>query len=891
MADGKETVGQFAARIKAKYPEYKDKDDRDLVVRIVNKYPEYRDRVDLPEPAPSYPEPSLPSRALAGIGDVAGVVAKAGRSIAEPISRLPSGPITTPLKIASALFIPQTEEQVYLQAMAPFIGPLAGRSVGAATKFIPKIFRRTAPMITSPMPPVATPAPAVEGFQEAAPVIFRNAPRVAPRTLAQVDVDYAARLEAARTAARTSGQDPFGAILHPVRAPGRLEPMPPRPVKFLDHLRNSEPTPIPLSPASPPPPPATPVTEKAVDQAASSVKKALETYPKPKTGPMAKSLRSGGANLKSLGTPGRIIERKLARADENKRMALGKKEVMLRNVVDNLTDVEKDNLVNVRDLGMKPMNTRVAESASIVKSHLDDIARQAKEHVPGFQPLENFFPHGYDAKMLASPEFQERFIKKIMAQDGIDRISALKKFQSMQRQMLDPRSAHLQKHREYDVEGWNRNPGEALRSYFYSATRKIEHAKVFGPNNEKADRLLGMIGNLSDRNYAQHLFREEVFPLSELPELINAEMTKKARGLASILLLSEASISNAFQGVYGSLTQTGIINTAKAIKRIIANSVRSTEDAIASGAASDRMVSKITDELFGAGKAMKQNYLSQTENLNRVFSDTAARVYSDRLLEKIAKAKTGGGFRVLGSDRASLELEAKKLGFRFNVVANRGYFTDKELERMALRFSDFTQGNYDALNLSAILKDPVGATVFQFIATPFIIGRNIAQNVIASTLRGNLVPLGRFLAYAGAVGEIPAQVKALIRGKERPSNPAIRYIENMANVVGFGIVESIMRPILSGYGALAQPPAASVVQQFGKAAMAVSPISSKLEMKESRLKPMTKFLLRYAPALALSATNLPPAISFPTMIGARIAAGRIPKDNARKYKPTFKLSQ
>lgn len=43
----KDTVQQFAARIKAKFPEYGGRDDRDLVTRWVQKFPEYQDKVDL----------------------------------------------------------------------------------------------------------------------------------------------------------------------------------------------------------------------------------------------------------------------------------------------------------------------------------------------------------------------------------------------------------------------------------------------------------------------------------------------------------------------------------------------------------------------------------------------------------------------------------------------------------------------------------------------------------------------------------------------------------------------------------------------------------------------------------------------------------------------------
>jgi len=43
----KESVQEFAARLKNKFPEYIDKEDLDLVTRWIKKYPEYTDRVDL----------------------------------------------------------------------------------------------------------------------------------------------------------------------------------------------------------------------------------------------------------------------------------------------------------------------------------------------------------------------------------------------------------------------------------------------------------------------------------------------------------------------------------------------------------------------------------------------------------------------------------------------------------------------------------------------------------------------------------------------------------------------------------------------------------------------------------------------------------------------------
>lgn len=53
MPGDKETIEQFAARIKAKYPDYKDVNDTDLVNRIITRHPEYKDSVDFGSGQPS----------------------------------------------------------------------------------------------------------------------------------------------------------------------------------------------------------------------------------------------------------------------------------------------------------------------------------------------------------------------------------------------------------------------------------------------------------------------------------------------------------------------------------------------------------------------------------------------------------------------------------------------------------------------------------------------------------------------------------------------------------------------------------------------------------------------------------------------------------------------
>lgn len=46
MPEEKVSYTEFATKLKTKYPEYKDIDDRELSMKMVEKYPEYKDVVD-----------------------------------------------------------------------------------------------------------------------------------------------------------------------------------------------------------------------------------------------------------------------------------------------------------------------------------------------------------------------------------------------------------------------------------------------------------------------------------------------------------------------------------------------------------------------------------------------------------------------------------------------------------------------------------------------------------------------------------------------------------------------------------------------------------------------------------------------------------------------------
>lgn len=82
MPDDKEPIPQFAARIKAKYPQYKDVDDTLLAKKIVEKFPEYGAMVDFgPEPSKKKEAEDAYKAGLQKLGGFFGLIPSKSESV------------------------------------------------------------------------------------------------------------------------------------------------------------------------------------------------------------------------------------------------------------------------------------------------------------------------------------------------------------------------------------------------------------------------------------------------------------------------------------------------------------------------------------------------------------------------------------------------------------------------------------------------------------------------------------------------------------------------------------------------------------------------------------------------------------------------------------------
>lgn len=133
------SVKDFSARIKSKYPEYKDIEDTELATRIVEKYPEYKSEVDFGAPVvaappiapaktatPAAPTPSvLPSLAEKAVG----VVRKGVDAMIPNVPKTPLGAVKT----AAEPLIPDVVKTDIAKRGA---GDVMGGAVGSAGSMV-----------------------------------------------------------------------------------------------------------------------------------------------------------------------------------------------------------------------------------------------------------------------------------------------------------------------------------------------------------------------------------------------------------------------------------------------------------------------------------------------------------------------------------------------------------------------------------------------------------------------------------------------------------------------------------------------------------------------------------------------------------------------------------
>jgi len=224
-----------------------------------------------------------------------------------------------------------------------------------------------------------------------------------------------------------------------------------------------------------------------------------------------------------------------------------------------------------------------------------------------------------------------------------------------------------------------------------------------------------------------------------------------------------------------------------------------------------RVFGALRGKAFAENQAQRMFMLSQRANLTNRQS---------RHLSEIA-----GRFRELGIDPQ-------------RVLTQQGQLTDSQLGQ-AGRTAAF-EANFwgDALSLPAFWKTPEGRFVTQFKSFAFQQSKLVKDKFVKPALKGKPGPLLQLIALSVGSGEIVADIKAILRNKQRPENLTERLLENFGQAAGFGLVLDALDATRRGQQAIfgfgVGPGASTVAKAFAAAG----------QIPQGNLKPTGKFLVR-----------------------------------------------
>ena len=128
--------------------------------------------------------------------------------------------------------------------------------------------------------------------------------------------------------------------------------------------------------------------------------------------------------------------------------------------------------------------------------------------------------------------------------------------------------------------------------------------------------------------------------------------------------------------------------------------------------------------------------------------------------------------------------------------------TEMQTKRAASRFTDLTQGRQNPLDLPhAWSNSPTANLLTQFKKYAFIQSKNIKDAMILDLSHGKINPTLKLAIASGVLGEVPADIKELLRHGTlagRPSNLALRYVDNASQAYGIGLIGDAVHTAASG---------------------------------------------------------------------------------------------
>lgn len=358
------------------------------------------------------------------------------------------------------------------------------------------------------------------------------------------------------------------------------------------------------------------------------------------------------------------------------------------------------------------------------------------------------------------------------------------------------RSSNLEKAREIDLPFYDPNPLRYIPKYLESTQQRLASAEILGANFEKADSLLGQIKNPDSQKIARELIK--VARGANEPGSITANKAlQTGRKLSTFKLNPLSTITNLGQSANSLLASS----TGSFIKGSLKSLTKSgRNNAIESGALSESVLRGVQNAAASEGKLVgryiKGIGFSGAEKVLRTVAANTGIEWAKKMSKRIMK---NPGDKFATKELRLLEIDPIK------ILNQGGKLVKDDMLRAAKTFTGKTQFLSRPTDLPRFFtSSELGKSMMQFKSFSYQQARFLAEKTVGELKTGNPGRFARNLAVLATVypmtGEVIADVRALIQGKERTTKGLARYLEDAAQVGAFGILYDAINAASFGGG-------------------------------------------------------------------------------------------
>lgn len=568
------------------------------------------------------------------------------------------------------------------------------------------------------------------------------------------------------------------------------------------------------------------------------------------------AVESISSRLNKLGESGQEIVKRANLVEEITAGRIGKTNRVIAESLQDLSDAELSNFVDVLDTGVKPLNDTVKNSVNRIQPLLQEVAQEAQAKIPKFLPRDQFFPRQFEKETIqkllndkdALLEKASELVKKGQFEDVAQAEQAIR--DAFRIQMGGRKFSSLDFPREVDLPGWIRDPKVVLPRYFQGAYKRIAEIEQFGLKDVELKKLISGIG----KEFGQPA---EQFALDAARSIVRdynfagtlEDASQAIRTFEVITKLGLAQITNLGQ-TNNTFIRTNLRSTLQGIRAAFTKEGKDfAQDAGA-------LINSVHEELAGssslADSFLKATGFNKVESFNRTVAANAGKVYAEKTFSKLLK----------NPEDISSQQKLQELGINVKKALAKGFLSKKDLERAAFRVNKSSQFTSQPQDLPLFWQSPLGKVATQFKSFAFQHGKFMKDYVINEAKQGNVTPLVRAVIGAATLGEVITDTKKLTKlenpFESREKQGVLeRQLENFFQLGGFGLFTDILKSSEFGTqaitGFLAGPAASDVAGLVTPAAQMIQPITegrlpTKKEVKQ-RSKTLGKQVTKQIPVI------------------------------------------